>query len=219
LQNRPDLPEGESIKNVEGVDIQVAADPDLAVQVLPLGVEPAQVVVQPEAQPITAEQPIEQPAIDPAQLTADAALMLQLTAEAQAAQQAQQIQPLPTETPVLQPIAPTPAPTRDPNPVILINYVVQQNDTLYGVTRLQATSIALMSLYNISQEDLVPGTTIALPVGNPAYCPGRRPYAVGEGDTAFSVAHRYSITADDLKAINSLDNNYTIRVGEIICVP
>lgn len=104
--------------------------------------------------------------------------------------------------------------------IIFVSYTVQGSDTLYSVSSSRMdTSIALMSRFNISAEDIVAGNVIQLPIGNPAYCPGYRPYAVGEGDTAYSIARRYNTTHDNLKAINKLDANYTIRIADIICVP
>jgi LysM repeat protein len=124
-----------------------------------------------------------------------------------------QIEPTPLPT------IPPPAPTPVPDSIIFIDYVVQQGDTLYGIARRMDTSIALMARYNISQENLVPGTVLRLPIGNPAYCPGRRPYAVGEGDTIFTLGRRFNVTPTDLKAINNLGDEYIIYVATIICIP
>lgn len=121
--------------------------------------------------------------------------------------------PVPTATP----IPPTPTPV--PEKVIFETYTVQPNDSLYEIAKRVDISIALMAQHGISNEDLTPGQQIRLPKGNPAYCPGYRPYAVGEGDTAFSIAHRFNIDADELQRINNLDQNYTVRVADIICVP
>ena len=104
--------------------------------------------------------------------------------------------------------------------VIFIDYLVQQADTLYSISQRMDTSIALMADRGISQASLTPGQTIRLPIGNPEYCAGRgRPYAVGEGDTAFNIGQRYNTTPQNLQAINGLDANYTIKVADIICVP
>lgn len=104
-------------------------------------------------------------------------------------------------------------------PVIFQPYTVQPGDTLYSITQRLDTSIALLSEYGISQDDVQPGTIINMPVGNPEYCPGRRPYAVGEGDTAFNVAHRLNTTPEELKAINNLGDDYVLYLATIICVP
>ena len=139
-------------------------------------------------------------------------------------------QPLPTPIPTQPTLpigsTPTPIPTVNvlfPNnvvdPIIFVPYTVTDSDSLYNITRQLVTSIALMAQYGISQDDLVTGNTIQIPVGNPAYCPGLRPYAVGEGETAFHIAQLYGTTVETLRDINGLDETYTIRLADILCVP
>lgn len=123
-------------------------------------------------------------------------------------------EPLPTNTPV-----PTAVPTATPRPVIFIDYVVQPNDTLYSVSQRIDTSITLMAQEGIAQDDLIPGQTIELPIGNPAYCPGRRAYAVGENETVSSISRRYGISIQDLKTINNLGDDFKILAGQILCIP
>lgn len=104
--------------------------------------------------------------------------------------------------------------------IIFIDYVVQQGDTLYSISQRIDTSIALMAEKGLSQDSLVPGQVIRLPIGNAEYCAGRgRPYAIGEGDTVFNISQRYNTTPENLQAINGLDANYAIRIADIICVP
>lgn len=132
-------------------------------------------------------------------------------------------QPVATETPVPEntpePPPPEPIATAVPEKVILIDYTIQQSDSLYSIANRTDTSIALMALYNIAQDNLVPNSVIDLPVGNPAYCPGRRPYAVGEGDTAFSISRRFNISKEELQSINGLNAEFTVRVADILCIP
>ncbi len=190
IQGRPDSPVGTSVTVVEGIPVTLNMDPVKEVRVLGVGDIPVNIPVDIPTTP-GQEQPV------------------------------QEQQPLPTV--VVEVPTPLPAPTSTPvpNSVKTEQYLVQQNDSLYGIARRVDTSIALMARYGISQDDLVPGQTIDLPVGNPAYCPGdnRQPYAVGEGDTAFSIGRKFNITADELKAINNLDENHTVYGASIICVP
>jgi outer membrane biosynthesis protein TonB len=88
--------------------------------------------------------------------------------------------------------------------VIFQSYTVGDNDSLYNITRQMATSITLMAVHGISQDDLITGQVMQVPVGNPAYCPGYFPYAVGEGETVVGIAQKRSTTADNIKAINRL---------------
>ena len=136
--------------------------------------------------------------------------------EATATPQEQVVQETPTEVP--------PATAVPPNPVvekiIYTNYLVAQGDTLYSIAQRMDTSIALMAERDISQSSISPGQTIQLPIGNPAFCDGRgRPYAIGEGDTVFNIGQRFNTTPEDLQTRNGLDDNYSIKVADIICVP
>lgn len=139
--------------------------------------------------------------------------------------QAQQ-EPQPTQAPTdnqnTQPQATT-APSGSVNrgvaPVIFRDYTVQATDSLYNITRQLDTSITLMAVHGIDQTNLVQGTVIRVPVGNPEYCPGLRPYAIGEGDTVFAIATRRNTTVENIRGINGLNADYDIKAGEILCVP
>lgn len=194
FQKRPESPAGTFTVNVEGEEITVKTDPNKEVRIV--GIE------QPPA--LTAAEGIAATEIaPPAQVQQDQVELVQ----------AATVVP-PTDTPI-------PTATPVPEAVIFEPYTVQPNDTLYNIARRPDTSIALMARYGLSQDDLVtPGAVIQLPVGNPAYCTGNlQPYAVGEGDTAFSIGRRFNVTAEELKAINNLDDSYTVYGATIVCVP
>ena len=73
-------------------------------------------------------------------------------------------QPAPTETPVPEDTGgepdPTPGPTATavPDKVIFIDYTIKDSDTLYSIAERIDTSIALMALHNIAQDNLVLST-------------------------------------------------------------
>jgi len=119
--------------------------------------------------------------------------------------------------PVAQPSAAAPVVGTDR--VIFIDYVVQAGDTLYSIADKQATSIELMAVHNISAEDLVPGTTLRLPVGNPAACSGASVYVVRPGDTVFSIAKRYNTTTQAIASANGLAADFRINVAQVLCIP
>ncbi len=202
VQNRPDVPEGTVPQLVNDREVLLTFNPENAVQIVgpagpPLGLEGEQTQMQ---LPTDSGGQVDLLPAEPAQEQPDAAAQQALS---------------PTETPV----PPTAVPTPIPEKIIIIQYQVQGGDSLYSISERIDTSIALMASRGISADSLTPGNVIDLPVGNPAYCPGRRPYAVGEGDTAYSIGRRFGITAQDLQAINGLDANFTVRVADIICVP
>jgi LysM repeat protein len=180
--------------------------PDLPEGSYQVNVEDQEIVVRmnPAQQVELVNPPAAPPDLEPADQTTEPA----------PDQASQEGQPAPTETPLPEPTA-----TPRPDAVIFIDYVVQPNDSVYGLSLRLDTSIALMAQEGIAQDNLVPGETIRLPIGNPDYCPGRRPYAVGEQDTAYSISHRLNISVEDLQAINNLDENFTVYAGGILCVP
>lgn len=131
--------------------------------------------------------------------------------------------PFPTETPdiavepVVQPTAP-PAAGGGPA-VIFIDYVVQPGDTLYRIADTQATSIELMSVHNISAENIVPGTTLRLPIANAAACSGMATYVVRPGDTVFNISRRYGTTKEAIASANGLGPDFRIDVAQVLCIP
>lgn len=191
INRRPDTPADTFVTTVEGVDVTLSMDPASGVRIVGLEQLPSGLDVQGAA-------PVMPAAEQPVQENTE----IQMTVEP------------PTATP-------EPVPTAAPDPVIFEPYTVYDNDSLYSIADRVDTSIVLMAQYGISQYELVPGTVIQLPVGNPAYCPqaDRQPYAVGEAETAFSIGKRFGITADQLREINGLDANYTVYGGSILCVP
>lgn len=204
MQNRPSNPTTPAADQnggipiiVEGVEVRLKGDLSQQVRI----VNPAESPSVPAAAPTS----------DPNQ-TVEGGQDSQTTPADQQNQQTEQPTPLPTSTPEPQP---TPAAER----IITIDYVVQEGDTLYKIAATFNTAIVLMAERGISQDDLVAGQTIAVPVGNAEVCPGRQPYVVKEGETAFAIGQKFNTNAEEIQAINGLDENYTVYSGTVICVP
>ena len=107
-----------------------------------------------------------------------------------------------------------------PDNFIFINYIVQQGDTLASIAEKNNTSAAVLELYGITSEELIPGNELPLlPVANPAYCPGTRSYIVRSGDSAYSIALNFNTTAEAIQQLNNLDSDYTIYTGQVLCIP
>ena len=104
-------------------------------------------------------------------------------------------------------------------PITFIQYVVQAEDTLYRITEKHKTSIELMAVHGIDAADLVPGTTLTLPVANPNYCAASTPYVVRPGDTAYSIGNRFNTTPEGLAQANGLGANYRIDIAAVLCIP
>lgn len=121
--------------------------------------------------------------------------------------------PLPTNTP----IPPTPLP--QPDQIIRVAHTVSSADTLFSLSNQYNTTIPLMARYGISAANLVPGNTIMIAVANPAYCPGRRPYVIREGDTPMSISQAAGITLEEFRLINNLTENSPLRFTDVVCLP
>ncbi|MDT8307066.1 MAG: LysM peptidoglycan-binding domain-containing protein [Anaerolineae bacterium] len=138
---------------------------------------------------------------------------------------------LPTVTPAPEVVQPEPAQPVAPlvttgqgivagvEPIIFVDYIVTSDDTLYRITEKQVTSIELMAVHGIDAQDLVPGANLRLPVGNPAYCAGSRPYVIRPGDTAYSIAVRQGTTAQTLQQLNNLGADFRIDIADVLCIP
>jgi hypothetical protein len=131
-----------------------------------------------------------------------------------------EVQVFPTEPPApFAPVATGQGIVPGVEPIIFIDYIVAGDDTLYRITEKQVTSIELMAVHGIDAQDLVPGATLRLPVANPAYCAGSRPYVIRPGDSAFSIATRTGTTVQTLQQLNNLGPDYRINIAAILCVP
>lgn len=183
---------------VEGINVQLRGGLDQQVRI----VNQADVQTAPPATDATTDQ----------NQTTDGGQDTQSTPADQQNQQTEQPTPFPTNTP-------EPQPTSAAERIITMDYVVQEGDTLYKIADMFNTAIVLMAERGISQDDLVAGQNIAVPVGNSEVCPGRQPYVVKEGETAFAIGRKFGTNAEEIQAINGLDENYTVYAGTVICVP
>ncbi len=176
ILTRPEYPEGTYTEVVEGEEILIDSDPDLAVRLLE-----TPIVVQQPALPEVTEMPVV--TVDSGQGGGDGVSPTPFPVTVPP--------PVVTQLPA-SPIPPTPVPR--PPQVLFENYQVVQGDTLYSITTKRNTTISLMARYGIDATDIVPGTFIPLPVANPAYCPGNFPYVVQEEDTLSSIAIKCGTT-------------------------
>jgi LysM repeat protein len=118
-------------------------------------------------------------------------------------------------------VAPTPVltatltPTAEPP-----TYTVRQGDNLIAIAhRLNVNSNDLAALNQVSGETIYPGQVLLLP---PTVTPwpetGPFPHVVGRGETLLSIAARYSVTVEGIKALNGLTSD-DIFVGQGILIP
>jgi LysM repeat protein len=99
------------------------------------------------------------------------------------------------------------------------NHQVTGTDTLYSLARQYKTSIPLMARFGISSKEIIVGNVIAIPVANPAYCPGYQTYVVIRGDTPYGISLSAGISLEEFGRINNLDANYSIKETDVVCIP
>jgi len=127
--------------------------------------------------------------------------------------------PEPLPSPTVTPIPPTAVPVSAPDMYIFTSHTVMSNDTLYSLAHTYNTSIPLMARFDISSSNMVVGNVLSIPVGNPAYCPGYRPYVVIEGDTPFGLSSSAGITLEEFIQIGKLGPNNGVYETQIVCLP
>ncbi len=138
----------------------------------------------------------------------------------------------PTATP-----SPMP-PTSTPQPGGTITYVVQRGDTLYSIaTRFGVTMAQIRALNGIGSDNLIHvGQTLLIPISGAVTTPTPPPspapvsstprpdgaiiHVVQRGETLYSIARRYGTTVEALRALNGIDSDNAIYVGQrLVIVP
>ena len=104
-------------------------------------------------------------------------------------------------------------------------YTIKKGDTLYSIAnRFNTTVDNLKRLNNlitnnlkIGDNILIPSTIIEEEIEIPEL-PSTNTYTVKSGDTLYSIANKYKISANELKELNNLTSNL-LRIGQILTVP
>ncbi len=123
---------------------------------------------------------------------------------------------------------PVPAPTTTPTPIPCPGgqlYTVRAGDNLFNLANRFNTTVddildanpGLVRPIRVGQVICIP---VPAPTTTPIPCPGGRLYTIRVGDTLFSIARRFNVSANDILDANPLitDPNF-LRVGQIICIP
>jgi len=102
----------------------------------------------------------------------------------------------------------------------VINYVVQPRDTLYSIAIRYGVSVdRIKQINNLTNDLIVPNKVLRIPlplITGPIIAPDL--YEVESGDTLWSIAKRYNISANELKEFNNLTSNL-ITVGQRLLIP
>ena len=97
-------------------------------------------------------------------------------------------------------------------------YTVKSGDTLYGIASKYGISVdELKAANNLSSNTLTIGKVLLIPKVEKPETPDENIYIVKSGDTLYSIANRYGMTVDELKALNNLTSN-TLSIGQQLVV-
>lgn len=112
-------------------------------------------------------------------------------------------------------------PINNPSNDRIIDYIVQQGDTLSGIAQKYHTTVnALAEENNIQNPNLIyPGQVIKVYINNKPFSHGDGKYinyVVQQGDTLSGIAQKYDITVGALVKENNIQNPNLIYPGQVI---
>ena len=118
------------------------------------------------------------------------------------------------------------------------SYIVKKGDTLYSISKkYQLTVAELRTANNLTESDVLKaGQKLVIPVADISNAAAlssssssqdktsyigtdTKIYEVQKGDTLYGIARKFSIKLPELLALNNIDTNATIKVGQKIKVP
>jgi LysM repeat protein len=94
------------------------------------------------------------------------------------------------------------------------SYIVQEGDTLYGISSQFGVSVNDIKLQNnLGSNNVVVGETLMIPtIGTTVL------YTVENGDNLYSIATKYNVTVSELMKINGLTNEF-LSIGQQLRIP
>lgn len=94
-------------------------------------------------------------------------------------------------------------------------YIVKSGDTLWSIARNNGLTVAeLKELNNLTSNSLSIGQVLKLKESTPSTSDT---YVVKSGDTLYSIAKKYNLSVEQLKAINNLSTN-ALSIGQVLKV-
>ena len=97
-------------------------------------------------------------------------------------------------------------------------YIVQNGDTLYGISKQHNTSVQkIRELNNLVNDNIYPSQVLILSENgesNPSECVI---YTIKKGDNLYSIARKYDTTVDAIKRYNNLTSN-NLSIGQKLII-
>jgi N-acetylmuramoyl-L-alanine amidase len=111
----------------------------------------------------------------------------------------------------------------NPKPMKTIAYRVKRGDNLNSIARQNETTLAVLLKLNAMKinDPLHAGKKILLPACD-VEATGAKPlkkYVVKKGDTLFSLSKSCSLTIDELRRLNNMNDSDTLILGQQIKIP
>lgn len=99
-------------------------------------------------------------------------------------------------------------------------YVVKKGDSLWSIARANGLTVdELKSLNNLSSNVLHVGDTLLISSADSTGDDGNdNYYVVKSGDTLWSIARKFNVSVDDIKALNNLSSN-NLSIGMTLKIP
>lgn len=147
--------------------------------------------------------------------------------------------PTPTAAPAPAPTtaAPAPAPTTAA-PASSLTYTIASGDTLAAIAdRFNVSVDDIVAANSIDNPDVISiGQQLTIPTGGGATggsagngsdsstagatgSTSGNTYTVASGDTLAAIANRFNVDLDDLIAVNNIENQDVISIGQVLTIP
>lgn len=113
-----------------------------------------------------------------------------------------------------------------------VSYVVERNDTLYGIARKFGTTVdKIKEDNNLTSNTLTVGSTLLIEdntgvtaveecFGEEYIAPNEFViYTVQRGDSLYSIARRFNTTVSEIQKLNNLGGNISLSIGQELKIP